>query len=121
MSNVFTARFEILVSADLGSEIWQIEGKIYDDSLQGYSASDVLIGDIVFDESVWIVYINSRNHKMSFFLFFKNNQKIVTFQKEIKAVAFLRFCKMFAIPKKNGGVIYIFNNWSDPADSFTSS
>ena len=53
MPNVFNARYEILVSTDLGSDIWQLEGRVYDDSLLGYSAIDVQVGDLVFDESIW--------------------------------------------------------------------
>jgi len=53
MSNIFTARFEILVSTNIGAGVWQIEGCVYDDSLFGYSAADAQVGDLVFDESLW--------------------------------------------------------------------
>ena len=56
--NVFTAGFNINFALDLGGNVWRIDGDIIDFSNSGFSASDALVGDIIFDESPWFGTIN---------------------------------------------------------------
>jgi hypothetical protein len=57
MSLAFAARFQITYSESLGAE-WHVVGQVFDDSLQGYAAADVQVGDIIIDESADFGYTN---------------------------------------------------------------
>lgn len=51
MSLQFSARYSISYIEDINNGNWRITGKIYDDSLIGYLADAVQIGDAIFDEN----------------------------------------------------------------------
>jgi hypothetical protein len=51
MSKKFNARFDIVGASDLGSGIWEVIGEVIDSTLEGWSVTDVQIGDAFVDES----------------------------------------------------------------------
>lgn len=53
MSVAFAARLSITYCEDRGGGTFRITGNVYDDSFQGYAATDVQTGDIVIDEDSW--------------------------------------------------------------------
>lgn len=53
MSNAFAARYSITYVEDKGSGVWECTGKVYDDSTFSYLATDVVVGDVIIDESAF--------------------------------------------------------------------
>ena len=51
MSQAFAARYSLTYVEDKGSGVWECTGKIYDDGATGYLAPDVIVGDVIIDES----------------------------------------------------------------------
>ena len=51
MSQAFAARYSLTYVEDKGSGVWECTGKIYDDGAAGYLAPDVIVGDVIIDES----------------------------------------------------------------------
>jgi len=53
MSHAFAARYNITYVEDKGSGTWEVTGKIYDDGITSYIATDVAVGDVFVDESAF--------------------------------------------------------------------
>ena len=58
MSKIFNANFNIVGASELGGGIWEVTGDVTDNSLDGWSVTDVQIGDAFVDESLFFGTLN---------------------------------------------------------------
>jgi hypothetical protein len=58
MSKVFNANFNIIGSDDMGGGEWQVTGDVIDYTMDGWSNSDVQVGDAFVDESLFFGTLN---------------------------------------------------------------
>lgn len=58
MSQFFTAGIEIGNVVEVGGGVWEIFGVVRDESLFGYTSTDVQLNDVIIDENPWDGTIN---------------------------------------------------------------